>query len=347
MHFGNRLARITTSLVCALLFLGTSVQAQVVFHNQRTYANAIRSMATDPAGNLYIGSFGKGVWQVTPTGEISPLASADGTQFSRRISKLIWHENRLWAATAGEGVGFFDADQQRWLPVEPMPGPAMAALHAFIFTGTGDMVIGSVGSGAAILTGGAWQYLDKGVGLSDFWINDAAETKKGVWLAGLDGVSLYNSGKVSEWIVPVCHGASKVAWGDPAINVMLAHDEHLLLGTMMDGVVRITPEKFERKYQGTDGDVQALIIWKNLLWAAGPGHLWKIPLNFADRKPVVTEVKEYWERNCPFKALAISPRNTLLIGTLDGRIYETADGETFSLYLYSEDGTFFFAGKKP
>lgn len=325
-----------------IVFLGvvssSPVWGQKIFQNQRTFSNAVRSMVVDPGGNLYIGSFGTGVWKIDPTGTMALLTSADGTQLSRRISKLLWHKDRLWAATAGEGVVQFDAAKKQWLPVEPPPGPAMVALHAFIFTSKGDLVIGSVGSGAAILSGGKWDFLGKEIGLADDWINDAAETEKGVWLAGLNGLSRFRSGKVDEYVVPVCHGASKVAWGDPAINVMLAHNGHLILGTMMDGVVRITPEKFERKYVGTDGDVQALVIWKNHLWAAGPGNLWRIPLDFADRKPKVTRITEYWETKCPFKALGISPQDTLLIGTMDGRIYETADGETFSLFAFFDNG---------
>ena len=310
---------------------------KILYIKKPLYESVIRSMVFDDRGDLWIGSFGAGVWTVTKN-EVKPVYDKSGKMPEFRVSKLWPDGTKMWAATAGKGLLFFDREKQDWFPaVPPSPEATMRYLHALLFTSQKDIFLGSVGSGAARLSQGAWHPIFENEGLTDDWINDAVETPEGVWLAGSKGLALFQKDRITKKIRPKIVGFSPFHWGDPELNSLCASGATLFIGTISDGVFRISPEGKEKKIRETAGNVQAVKLWKNSLWACGPGKLWKSEDPFAE-KPIASGVIGPWEKDCHFKSLAVSPSNTLYIGTFDGKIYETTDGASFSLILtFAED----------
>jgi len=250
-----------------------------------------------------------------------------------RVSKLWPDGEKMWAATAGRGLLFYDRKKQDWFPsTPPSPHETMRYLHALLLTSQKDIFLGSVGSGAARLSQGVWHPIFEHEGLTDDWINDAVETPEGVWLAGSKGLSLFQKDSIVKKVRPRFVGSSGNHWGDPELNSVCASGSTLFIGTITDGVFRISPEGKEKKIRETNGNVQAVKLWKGSLWACGPGALWKCEDPFSE-KPVAKAISGPWTPDCHFKSLAVSPSDTLYIGTFDGKIYETGDGASFTLIL--------------
>ncbi|RCK80957.1 MAG: hypothetical protein OZSIB_2334 [Candidatus Ozemobacter sibiricus] len=318
-------------------------------------------MVVDASGRLWIGSFGAGVW-VCENGRAVPLLDAHGEHPSRRISRLLLDGHRLWVATAGEGLLCYDTAARRWLPVDPDPGPKMRALHGLARTADGRLLLGSVGSGAAELRDGVWHHLGRDQGLGDDWVNDIAPTTTGAWFATSRGVwhvaavapsasfGFLSSAHASAprvpppptadaWLYPGGSCCGPDAWDNPEVNVLLPLASFTFLGTMADGAFRHDPDGETRKLAGTRGSIQALCLWRNALWIAGSQGLWQVGDPAAPR-PAATQLLTPWEPGVTLKSLAVTHRDSLLIGTHDGRIFATSDGKTFSLALQYADGGF-------
>jgi len=285
-------------------------------------------MAFDRDGRLWIGSYGSGVW-VVDKDKVQRVASKNGKFPSDKTSKLIADGNRMWAATTDAGLIYFDLEKGDWYPVDPSPGVSMNRLHAFLIGPSREIVLGSVGSFAAVLKDGKWKTIDGNAGLRDDWINDAVSTNDGIWLAGSKGLFLLKEDKVAKWKTPRVFCCVPNGWSNPEVNVVLPFGSALFIGTAQDGIFRIDADGTENKIWGTSGNVQALAFWKDRLWGAGPGALWSID-HKQSGKLTAQAVSGPWEKTCHFKSMVVSPNDHLLIGTFDGRIYETSDGENFA-----------------
>ncbi|NLI77682.1 MAG: hypothetical protein GX442_14765 [Candidatus Riflebacteria bacterium] len=318
------------------------------------YTCVVRSMVADPAGRLWLGSFGAGLW-VVEGDRVAPVLDAQGQHPSRRLSRLLLDGHRLWVATAGEGLLCYDTRRRAWVPVVPDPGPDFRALHGLARDAAGRLLIGSVGSGAAVLDGGAWHRLGRAQGLGDDWINDIVPDADSVWFATNRGVFRLPvpsatpatpapappapaTAPWADWLYPddTCCGPD--AWENPEVNVLLPSPPHVFLGTMADGAFRLAPGDKRQKIPLTRGSIQALLRWRDSLWVAGAQGLWSVQQ--PDDRFVVADTTGPWERSCPFKSLAVSPTGSLLAGTLDGRVFETRDGLSFTLILHFADGAF-------
>ncbi len=323
------------------------------------YDAVVRSMVVDQTGRLWIGSFGAGLWLVD-NGSASPVLDAQGEYPSRRISRLLVDGRYLWVATAGEGLLCFDMEARVWLPVNPDPGPTMRALHGLARTTDGRLLLGSVGSGAAELWNGTWRPLGRDQGLGDDWVNDIAPTPSGAWFATSRGVWHVNAPAsttsspppetaagspprelppAATWLYPGGSCCGPDAWENPEVNVLLLLASHTFLGTMADGAFRHDPDGETRKLAGTRGSIQAMCLWQGTLWVAGAQGLWQVTDPTA-RRPTATPIPPTWEPGVVLKSLVVTTRGSLLIGTQDGRIFETHDGSTFTLALRYADGAF-------
>lgn len=300
-----------------------------------SYKSVIRSMVVDSSGKLWVGSYGVGTWRVEGD-KILPVHGKGGKMPSRRVSKLFVDGPKVWSATAGDGVWCYDSATDEWSPIQPDPGERGKFLHAFYKMPDGDIFLGSVGSGVARLHNGAWQFYKEEDGLHDTWLNDCVVVPEGLWFGGSYGLFLFQKDKFTNWVTPQNVGFSEKYWCNPETNSMVASGSILYIGTVSDGIFRITPDGLEKKVKGAQGNVQSLVFWKNHLWGNGPGAFWKI--DHAAKDLIATSVVGPWEPECHFKCLAVSPDNQLLAGTFDGRVYKSPDGASFSLYISFKDG---------
>ncbi len=288
------------------------------------YRAVIRSLIGVPDGTLWVGTFGRGVWCLA-SGSTHQIGNPDGTIPSHRISRLALAGNRLIAATAGEGLLAWNLAASRWEPVLPAPAPRLRYLHGLWADASGTLVLGSVGSGAALLSGGQWRYLGATEGLTDDWVNDVVDDLEGWWLATSRGLFHLNRGlgRIDRRLFP------RDDWEDPDINVLTRIDDRLVLGTTEDGVVILASDGRAVRVRGTGGAIHALTGpvpdpagTGHRLWAAGDHGLWLILLPPPDiqEPPRSSEVPGPWSEAGVPKALALLPNGDLVIGTMQGSL---------------------------
>ncbi|NLI78748.1 MAG: hypothetical protein GX442_20200 [Candidatus Riflebacteria bacterium] len=286
------------------------------------YRAVVRSLVGVADGTLWIGTFGRGAWCLA-SGSTHQVSNPDGTIPSHRISRLTLSGNRLFAATAGEGPLTWNLATARWESLLPAPDQRMNYLHGLWADASGTLVLGSVGSGAALLSGGQWRYLGAAEGLTDDWVNDVVDDLDGWWLATSRGLFHLDrrSGRIDRRLFP------RDDWDDPDINVLLRIDDRLVLGTTEDGVVIVTPAGPAARVPGIGGAIHALAGPVNgpagsgtHLWVAGDRGLWlvTIPLSGTRDPPRAREVPGPWAAMGNPKALAVLQNGDLVIGTMQG-----------------------------
>jgi len=294
-------------------------------------------MVSDSAGRLWIGSFGAGLW-VVGRDRITQVTDRAGKSPSLRFSRLLLDGHLLWGATAGEGLLCYDIERNTWVPVKPDPGSRMRYLHGLARAADGRLLLGSVGSGAASLENGVWHRFTPEQGLRDDWVNEIVPAGDSLWFATSRGVYVIPDSGKPEWLFPQGSPAERDFWEDPEVNVLVPIKPFVFIGTMSNGAFRLGPDGHETKLKGTAGNIQAMLLWRGALWVAGANGIWRIDHHLA--RPATANKAGFWSDGCQFKSLAISSKGTLLAGTLDGRIFETNDGKTFSLILKFSDGAF-------
>ncbi len=108
-------------------------------------------------------------------------------------------------------------------------------------------------------------------------------------------------------------------------NCILAHRGLLYIGTTTRGVFAMKQGKQPYPVRNTYGEIYFLTRFKNLLLAGGQFGLWTVS------EKTGKEVARFPEM--PAKSHLVTKNNTLLIGTMDGRIIETEDLQEFKLLL--------------
>lgn len=292
-------------------------------------------MAVDAKGRLWLGIFGGGVWMFDGKKGF-PVGSPDTASPGNRISRIVPDGNRMWAVTAGDGLWQFDLETGGWRPFTPSPGKDMAYLHGFLDLGEDELLLGSVGSGAAWLNQGTWRPIGQKEGLTDSWVNDIVPASPGAWLGTSGGIFLFRDGSIREWRYPTDEGGPGGLWVNPEVNVLIPRDPFLFVGTGEDGVFFFPPSGQEKKVQGTFGNIQAFTVWHGDLWAAGPSALFRISSGRPGEWSARTVAEAPRERG--WKSLAVSSDDRLLIGTMDGKVFASVDGEEPRCWLEYIDG---------
>lgn len=276
-----------------------------------------------PDGTMFVGTFGRGAWRVG-NGCAQQLVGPGGTIPSHRISRILRDGSSLVFATAGEGLLLFDLGSSEWRRFDPSPDARMQYLHALMRTEAGELVVGSVGSGVALLRNGSWTYIDSGAGLTENWINEAAETPQGILIATARGVFQIIGNRAKLRFFPTGN------WEDPEINTLLEASGSLFLGTVGDGVVVVPGSGKPGKVDGCRGAIHMIVPWKSGIWAAGDAGLWTLR---ADESSWTASLASGpWGTDARFKSLAVSPEGRLFGGTMDGRIFRSNPDGGFDLF---------------
>lgn len=320
--------------MCLAGWLVLPALAESVPWKKPAYRAVIRSLVEAPDGTLWIGTFGRGTWCLA-SGSPHLVVHPDGTIPSHRISRLALAGNRLFVATAGEGPLAWNLSSSRWEAIAPAPDGRMRYLHGLWADASGTMVLGSVGSGAALLSGGQWQYLGRAEGLTDDWVNDVVADPDGWWMATSRGLFHLDrrSGRIDRRLFP------RDDWEDPDINVLTRIDDRLVLGTTEEGVVIVAPDGPAARVPGLGGAIHALVGpvagpagTPPRLWAAGDCGLWlvSLPLRGASEPPRARKVSGPWADVGIPKALTVLSNGDLVIGTMQGCLLRLAGGHSLA-----------------
>lgn len=281
---------------------------------------AVRDMVEDEAGNLWIATFGNGLWRKNAD-KIEIFSTPAANDPFPMISNLLLEKNRLWIATTGGGCVCLNLQSKELEPIKQAPG--FEKLHGLIKTSHGAMLIGSVGSGTAILRHfnkkPAWEAISPRNLQHLSWVNDFYEWQQQLWLATNIGLYSTAAAEVDRSWSPRSAGLGEGA------NCLKAYDGLLYIGTTTRGVFAMKPGKQPYPLRNTYGEIYFITRFAGKLLAGGQYGLWEL-----DEK-AGREIARF--PDIAAKSHLVTNNNTLLIGTMDGRIIKTEDLNEFTLLL--------------
>ncbi|MGM0599043.1 MAG: hypothetical protein ACQETH_04415 [Candidatus Rifleibacteriota bacterium] len=286
-----------------------------------TCAYTIRDMVQDKQGNIFTGTFGAGLWLINER-EITRLRNLEQEGLYPMISNLMIDKNKLWVATTGDGCNYITLADLKFHKVNYPQ--RFSRLHALHKTQDNKILIGSVGSGAAILKKNQSNYYWKPVSEKVLnhisWINDIKEWNNKIWLATANGVYHIAADHAVENWQPRSEGLKSGA------NQFFPDNDRLFISTTSRGVFVKDGEKQPVPVANIYGEIYFVTRFNNSLIAGGERGLWKIEKN-KGRK-----VKSFHD-HCA-KSYLVTQKNSLLIGTMDGRIIETKNLKNFKLLAH-------------
>lgn len=276
----------------------------------------IRSIVLDHSGVLWVATFGKGLWKMQ-NNLASQVYDNKIQQPHSMINTISISQNYLWIATAGKGCVAYNLATKCFDKIPQING--FDRLHAFINTSTGKTLIGSVGSGSAILIDNKWEAMNKNAPISRKWVNCFAEWNNQLWIGTSTDLYSVSTDKINKNWRPKSKAIRN------GINCLLADDEQLLVGTTANGIYAMKRGGRAKHLHKTYGSIYQILKWKNTLWASGQFGLWMLSTDSP------TLIEEY-KFKTP-KSLAIDSNGNLIIGTIDGKLILTSDGKNFKVAM--------------
>lgn len=272
-------------------------------------AATVRSIVFDQTGRMWIATFGRGLWLSDDSG-LRNFHDQSTDLPPPMVNNLMAADDSLYVATAGAGCLKLSCSSLRFAPVNQLVG--FEKLHALFKTSTGKILIGSVGSGTAVLRNDSWQPVSESQSSQLGWVNSIAEFNGKIWLGTATG--LYNNSiELDPW-KPQFAGLSR------AINCLHVSRGILYAGTTDRGVYMLKPGSEPEPVAGTMGQMQFLIDFNGSTIAGGELGLWKI--DEGQSQEINTELYDA-------KCAAVSQKKILFIGTMNGKIYRSVDAKQF------------------
>ncbi|HNX74934.1 MAG TPA: two-component regulator propeller domain-containing protein [Candidatus Rifleibacterium sp.] len=299
-------------LLVLLALLGmASISAQA--EQLSAPASTIRSIAFDNQQRMWVGTFGLGLWLKDGQG-LRPFTDQAAKQPFPMINNLLISGRDLYIATAGGGCVRLDTETLRFAAIEQATG--FEKLHALMETGSGSIFIGSVGSGTANLQNNRWQPMTVQESSQLAWVNSIVEWQGYLWLGTATG--LYRNPIGHPW-KPESYELRR------PVNCLLVHENILYAGSTDRGVFSIKPGDYPEQIPGTLGPINMLVTFAGKVIAGGKFGLWVIQKNGCEELKTVID-----DPRCA----GIDAKKILHIGTVDGKIYQTADLKKF-IHAYS------------
>lgn len=281
-------------------------------------ATTIRSIAIDAGGHLWVATFGSGLWLKDNSGT-RKFFDAETKQPFPMINGLLISGKRLFIATAGGGCVVLNTESLQFEAIKQAVG--FEKLHALTESSTGDIYIGSVGSGTALLQNGVWVSMTDNESSQLAWVNSIVEWQGSLWLGTATG--LYENKIGSPW-KPASSELRR------AVNCLLVHENILYVGTTDRGVYAIKPGEYPKQLTDTMGPVNFLTIHADRVIAGGDLGIWSIQNSLSTE--ITTDITA---PKCAFS----DRKNKLFLGTADGRIYLSEDGKNFRHFMsFTEQG---------
>ena len=323
MHF-TKAERIKSSIILIVLMGMACLATPCCDASQLglpTCAYTVRDMVEDTHGKIYVGTFGAGLWLINNQ-EITRQKSLEQQGLFPMISNLLIDGEKLWVATTGDSCNYITLSDLKFHKIQHTP--RFSRLHALYLTNNNKILIGSVGSGAAILNKNentyCWQPVRKKVLNHLSWINDINEWKNSIWLATANGAYHTPSGQnINNW-QPKSEGLRSGA------NHFFPDKNKLFISTTSRGVFVKIGTKQAVPISGIHGETYFVTRFKNTLIAGGESGLWEIDKNRGKK------IQSFHD-HCA-KSYLVTRKNSLLIGTMDGRIIETKDLKKFKLLAH-------------
>lgn len=284
-------------------------------------AYTVRDLVQDKEGNIFTATFGAGLWLIKDH-KVSRLKKLEKEGLFPMISNLMIDGNKLWVATTGDSCNYISLPD---LKLHKIDYPRrFSRLHALYKTRNNKILIGSVGSGTAILTknrtGYYWQPVKEKVSNQISWVNDINEWQNKIWLGTANGAYHLPAGQPPANWQPRSEGLKS------GVNHFFPDQNRLFISTTSRGVFVKVGQKQPVPLANIYGEVYFVTRFNDSLIAGGEAGLWKIG-NQRGKKI------ESFHDHCA-KSYLITQKNSLLIGTMDGRIIETKDLKNFKLLAH-------------
>ena len=310
----RKLQRLLGIFLCLAFAIATANSAEI----KVSYANyTIRDMIEDSQGNIWIGTFGLGLWKYA-NGRPQPFIADAKNRPYPMISNLLLDGSRLWIATAGGGCDCLNLKSGKFFDFSQTDG--FKKLHGLIKTSHGDVITGSVGSGTAIFNPehSSWQPVTDRTLQHLSWVNDLYEWKQRLWLATNCGLYSTPVEAVKKSWQPTSAGLGEGA------NCLFASGDKLFIGTTSRGVFAMKTGKQPYPIRNTYGEIYFIASFRNRLIAGGQYGLWELNETSGQE---IAKFPAIAAKSC------LVTKNSVYIGTMDGKIIGTEDLNEFNLLL--------------
>ncbi len=283
----------------------------------------IRSMVSDSDNNLWIGTFGAGLW-LHKNGELQKFSDKQTGQPFPMISNLKIYNKKLWIATAGGGRVCLKLPEKKIIPIKQHED--FLKLHGLFMTSNHELLIGSVGSGSAFLdktaTPPAWLPVKNRFYTHLSWVNCIDEWQNKIWLGTHTGLYHTDNKKLVHNWEPKSAGLYE------GVNFIFPTPGLLYIATTSSGVYVMKPGKQPGPVRDTYGAIHFITRFNDRLIAGGEYGLWELKQGKGFKL-------EGYKQGCA-KSSLITQKNTqklLLIGTLNGKIISTDNLTDYDLLL--------------
>lgn len=312
----NKLLAIAAALTLFMLLTLDEGFAHTHFSAQDA---TIRSIAFDQHGRMWVATFGRGLWLIDESG-IRKFYDETTQLPYPMINNLLFDGQYLWVATAGGGCIKLNTLTDKFEPVGQHAG--FEKLHALTRTTTGQIIIGSVGSGTAYLKDNFWQPVKDSQSINLAWVNSVVEWQNRLWLGTSTG--LYSaSNDLSDWRPQY----EKLNRG---VNHLAISGDRLLIATTRHGLYSLKASEEPKKAIDFNGMIHFILPGDGFALIIGDKAMWKLTNDETQKLPDSPDLA---------KCAILDARNRFFIGTTDGKIYLSESGTDFRLkYFFSDNG---------
>jgi len=231
-------------------------------------------VVTGHDGDILAGSEGRGLFRLTPTGEISRMTTDDGLSSNSISALMVDSQDRIWAGTFGGGINIIAGQTVRTIGSDD----GLTSNHVFAIHEHSDGSVWVAAEGGINhLSDGRIETITADEGLPAGVVRHIMEDDAGrLWFSASDGVTRYDNGRIDSWNLS----------GAPVSTTWADDDGAIWIGMRNGGLVRMKDGelfRFDRSHGMPQQSVMAIVADDSGdLWLTGSNGLVRVSLDALD-----------------------------------------------------------------
>lgn len=300
------------------------------------------AMHASPDGNLYVGTWGNGLYKLNADGSAEQLISGTLSNAVHHIHQLYSNGNKYLLIASDDGLVQYDIQNRTWRMLSEVNNPSRSTSERFVYGIAGDneggIWVTTFYGGVSYLPSVSVEnrfraYSARLGGLRGNVVGRFFEDRQHrIWIATDDaGLDCFNPQTDSFVSYP-----GKAAMGKYNVHALFADENNLWVGTYGNGVIRMNMATGAQQFFSTDGMVSgsnAYCIYrdrKNRLWAAT-----------MDGANLFDEGQQKFSKIKSFKSLTIDikedPQGNVWFATQGGGLWRLDKNNVWKQYKHVEN----------
>src|SRR6056297_208749 len=231
-------------------------------------------VVTGHDGDILAGSEGRGLFRLTPTGEISRMTTDDGLSSNSISALMVDSQDRIWAGTFGGGINIIAGQTVRTIGSDD----GLTSNHVFAIHEHSDGSVWVAAEGGINhLSDGRIETITADEGLPAGVVRHIMEDDAGrLWFSASDGVTRYDNGRIDSWNLS----------GAPVSTTWADDDGAIWIGMRNGGLERMKDSelfRIDRSHGMPQQSVMAIVADDSGdLWLTGSNGLVRVSLDALD-----------------------------------------------------------------